>query len=577
MAENTPPTLGSLDFNQIKSSLIDYLRSQNIIKDYNYEGSVIRTLIDLLAYNTFYYAYYTNMVASEMFLDSAQRMESVVSLVKPLGYTVSGKKSARTTLTLTGLAEVSGNIIPKHSIFYGVNNDGINYTFRTLEDVDIVDSQCNVEVVEAKEFVFDTNAIQTLDTATQKYFIANKEIDISTLKIEVKLNGEADYTTWRLSSNIGSPSDIDQKIYFVERTVNGFVVQFGIQNALGISLTTNDSLRITYVVSSGNEANDIFLFRSAVIFGTGNFNLRIVEPSAGGLNEPDLNLVKFLAPKWFAAQDRAVTKNDYIALIMEAGYADNQQEFAVFGGEEIYPPRYGRVFISLNETNQTIITNLINYLREKSVVTIFPEYVEPTTVNIYLRYGFRYTSSTASQSDRQRIINDVKAYVQSNYLTVNSFNVSFDAQEISADINSKFLESNVEINADDFTLFAQKTINPSDGEVILNLQNEIDIGIVDEIQLTTPFRDFENRTIILYLKTLYSTDRNRFVDIVAKDAASNTEYSGYFGRIQIKKGVVEIPAIATTSFVLTIPFSKKYFTSTNNNLISVYQTGVELI
>ena len=221
--ENIPPTLGSLDFNEIKNSLIDYLRNQNIIKDYNYEGSVIRTLIDLLAYNTFYYAYYTNMIASEMFLDSAQRIESVVSLVKPLGYTVSGKKSARARVTLTGLLEVPNNIIPKHSIFYAVNNDGINYVFRNLEDVNIVDSQCDVDIVECKNLVYDVAAIQSVDLATQKYFIANTDIDISTLKIEVKLQGETDFSTWRLAGNIGSPSDIDQKIYFIERTVNGFL------------------------------------------------------------------------------------------------------------------------------------------------------------------------------------------------------------------------------------------------------------------------------------------------------------------------------------------------------------------
>ena len=167
--ENIPPTLGSLDFNEIKNSLIDYLRNQNIIKDYNYEGSVIRTLIDLLAYNTFYYAYYTNMIASEMFLDSAQRIESVVSLVKPLGYTVSGKKSARARVTLTGLLEVPNNIIPKHSIFYAVNNDGINYVFRNLEDVNIVDSQCDVDIVECKNLVYDVAAIQSVDLATQRY------------------------------------------------------------------------------------------------------------------------------------------------------------------------------------------------------------------------------------------------------------------------------------------------------------------------------------------------------------------------------------------------------------------------
>lgn len=576
--QNPPPTLGSLDFLEIKNSLIAYLKTQNIIKDYNYEGSVVRTLIDLLAYNTFYYAYYTNMVASEMFLDSAQRLESVISLVKPLGYTVTGKKSARNTLYLTGLLNVPGNIIPKHSIFYGVNNDGLSYTFRSLEDVDIIDSQCEVEVVEAKEFIYDTNAIQSVDLTTQKYFISNQDIDLSTLKVEVQLNGETVFNTWRLSGNIGAASDADQRIYFVERTVNGFVIQFGIQNSLGISLTANDSLRITYATSSGVNGNDIFLFRSSQVYGTGNFNLSIIQPSSGGLNEPDLNTIKFLAPKWFSAQDRAVTKNDYASIILEAGYANNNQDFAVYGGEEIFPPKYGRVFISLNETNQTVIDNLINYLRTKSVITVFPEYVKPINVNVFMQYRFRYENPSASQSDRQKILNDVKAYVQSKYGMTSKFNVSVDSQTIAADVNTRFVNSNVSMNGDNFTFFTQRTISPDEGQIVLNLQNEIDVNIVDEVQITTQFTDYKNRDVKLYIKTNYSTDRNRFINIIAREATTNVEIrDDYYGRVQIKRGIVEIPSIAKTSYNLTIPFLKKYFTSNNNNLVSIYQTGVEII
>ena len=576
-SNNIPPTIGKLDFNDIKTSLIDYLKNQNIIKDYNYEGSVIRTLIDLLAYNTFYYAYYTNMIASEMFLDSAQRIESLVSLVKPLGYTVSGKRSARARIALTGLLDVPGNIIPKHSVFYAVNNDGINYTFRNLEDVDIADSQCELDIVECYEFVYDVAAIQSVDLATQKYFIANQDIDISTLKVEVKLNGETDFTTWRLSSNIGSPSDIDQKIYFVERTTNGFVIQFGIENALGISLTGNDVLRVTYAVSSGSEANDLFLFRSAQVYGTGNFNLSILESSAGGLDEPNINKIKFIAPKWFSAQDRAVTKNDYVGLLLEAGYADSINDFAVYGGEEIYPPKYGRVFISMNETNQSTIDSMIQYLRQKSVITIFPEYVKPVTVNLFYRYLIRYEDPNASQTQRQLMLSKVKSYVQSNYSATNQFNLNFDAVEISNDVNQQFIDSKVYMNPDDFSLFSTKNVLPSDGEITLNFQNELDVSLVDDLQITTPFQDINGRTIILYIKTNYTSRRDSFIDIIARESSSNVQLEGNYGRVNITTGVVYIPAIAATGYTLTIPFSKKYFRSTNNNSINVFQTGVQII
>ena len=115
------------------------------------------------------------------------------------------------------------------------------------------------------------------------------------------------------------------------------------------------------------------------------------------------------------------------------------------------------------------------------------------------------------------------------------------------------------------------------GEIILNLQNELDVSIVDELKLTTPFIDKENRNVVLVLKTNYSTDRNRFVDIVGKDPSTNVNLVGYFGKVQIKTGVIQIPPIAQTSYQLNIPLLKTYFSSNNNNLVSVYQTGVEII
>ena len=171
---NKPPVLGSLDFEEIKTSLIDYLKNQTIIKDYNYEGSAIRTLIDLMAYNTFYYAYYMNMVASEMFLDSAQRIDSIISLAKPLGYTVPGRRSARAKILVTGIVGTAGQVtsFPEGEIFYGLNEDGIQYVFRNLEAGTVFDSESLLEVTEG-ELVNDTSAISTFSFTAQKYYIFN--------------------------------------------------------------------------------------------------------------------------------------------------------------------------------------------------------------------------------------------------------------------------------------------------------------------------------------------------------------------------------------------------------------------
>jgi hypothetical protein len=222
---NTPPQLGSLDFDTIKSNLTTYLKQQPVLKDYAFEGSVTQTLINLLAYNTFYYAYYMNMVANEMFLDSAQRLESVISLVKPLGYTVQGPTSSRAKLLLTGLTE-PGERIAKHEKFVGTTNDGLEYTFYTLEDSLEIDADGQVEIIvaEGKElFYLDNNnqgvlveTIGNLDLNKQKYYILNQNIDLSTLTVEVKKQGESQFYQWKPTSNIGSPYNVDQKIFFVE-------------------------------------------------------------------------------------------------------------------------------------------------------------------------------------------------------------------------------------------------------------------------------------------------------------------------------------------------------------------------
>ena len=170
--------IGNLEFEEIKSSLIDYLKKQEIIKDYAFEGSAVQVLLDILAYNTMYQAYYMNMVANESFLDTAQRLESIISLVKPLGYVVPGKVSAVGTLKLRqgGL----GTIIPRYSRFIGKNRDGIAFNFYSNENVTLdQDGEGEIEVYEGKQLVSEIPT--QIDISTQKGFLSGVDIDLRTL------------------------------------------------------------------------------------------------------------------------------------------------------------------------------------------------------------------------------------------------------------------------------------------------------------------------------------------------------------------------------------------------------------
>ena len=578
---NSEPQLGALDFETIKSNLTSYLKQQPVIKDYAFEGSVMQTLINLLAYNTFYYAYYSNMVASEMFLDSAQRIDSVVSLVKPLGYTVPGPTSSRAKVRLTGITSPS-SIVKKHQSFSAITSDGVNYTFYTLDDANVDnDGAVTLDIVEGKELVYLDNggngiAVETLiNLNQQKYFILDSTIDLSTLKVEVKKSGETSFYEWRQSTNIGSPYEVDQKIYFVERLTDGFALQFGIENRLGLSLESGDFIRIRYLTSSGNKANGIFIFGvTDPNFSFGNLVVNLLESSSGGLNEPSLDLVKYLAPKLFSAQGRAVTKNDIKALLLEAQKVQSLEDFTVFGGEEIYPPRFGRVFVSLRPgTSQTTIQDILDFLKERCVITILPEYVEPKQFNLFMRYTANYTNRFASSKDREAKLEELKTYVDTNFLNRNVFNFSINTVDVKNSVDTNV--SNVTANADSFELFFQEIKTPEDGQYSYNFGNEIKANIIDDYDITNTFVLKSGLQAKLRIKVNQSTSRTTFVPLKAF-TPDGVEITGEYGNINIKNGTIEIFDIAQTPYTLTIPFKNKYFVSSLNNIVNVYQTEVSL-
>ncbi len=586
MANSPDKILGNLDFEDIKKSLIDYLKTQSIIKDYNFEASAIRTLIDLMAYNTFYYAYYMNMVASEMFLDSAQRVDSIISLAKPLGYTVPGRRSSTAKIFISGIDTTSNGQVPEHSVFYGVNSDGVQYSFRNLESGDVQDSDCILQITEGT-LVNDLSAITSVDLTNQKYFILNQNVDISSIRVKVQLDGEAQFKQWKLVGNIGS-NITDDNIYFIERlSTGGFVVQFGLVNGLGRSLTANDSVQIRYMISSGKVANDISTFingANADFSGT-NLDVGVSCPecfiSGGGLDSPDINAIKFVAPKWFSAQGRAVTKSDYIALISESGLVPTGY-YAVYGGEEVYPPKFGRVFISIapdNAAGGVSLQNrldLIQILRDYSVVTVFPELVEPNVVDYSVTLNLRINNPYLTNRQRQDIENRVKSYIQVNYIKYGRLDQSFDAQKISEEVNLAFTDEKVDISSDDFTFNLIATGIPNT-EINVGTSNSFRVGLVDNILVTqAPFTDIYGNRVSLRLVTTQNTQRNSFVNLRAFDTSTGIEITGYdYGRVNIAQGIVSIPAISTEEFRINLPLEKRYIKPYANNINNIYLTEVE--
>lgn len=509
----TPPNLTKLNFTDIKQSLTDFLKNQSIFVGYNFEGSVIQTLIDLLSYNTYYYAFYSNMMSSELFLDSVTRIESLVSLVKPLGYTVPGRKSSSTTLKLSSTSPIS---MPRYSLFIAADDSGSYYKFY---NTGIVSSSGEVDVLvtEAYELVSEKDITSLFDFTKQKYILDEENVDISTIRIEVKLSAESDYVEW---TNVNFFPNNEGTIFYIERMGKIFTIELGKYNNLGKSLTEGDSIRISYLLSSGNAANDLFQFSQTTVDVA-----QVYALTSGGNNGPDFDTIKFAAPKVFSAQERAVTKQDYVALLIKNNYISNINKVAIYGGDEIYPPKYGRVFISfLNTTSNE--SEILSYLRDKNMLTVLPEYTFPVTTlpSVVASTTFRSISTSQKESILNKINNDfITEY--SDYSQDYGFNLSLNSSTLTSSIFDKYSASGLSSISVDYIEYNFTINDTNTSEISFNYPI-----IRDETQpvyICEPFYtvdEYENIQMIIKLPTPIPNRNNTYIPLEAYEISDNGEY-----------------------------------------------------
>lgn len=581
---NTPTTLGKLEFNDIKQSLTEYLRNQSIFSGYNFEGSAMQTMIDLLAYNTFYYAYYANMINAEAFLDSAQKEDSMISLCKPLGFAVPARTCARAKIQVSALP--NNNTIPAGSRFISSNSNGTQFSFYNLIDIPVTNNgTISFDVFEGTRYI-EFDAIPTFDYDNQKIAIAAENFDLSTIRVTVteRIDSSTIQTeVWTPVLNVGYTSKVNENVYFVERTSTGFVILFGSKNSVGRSIGDSiEKIMIRYLTTNGAAGNGLSVFANAL----GGI-VSIVSESSGGKNGPDLDEVRFIAPKWFAAQERAVTVNDYKALLLQSGFFSSQYEFNVYGGQDLIPPKFGRVFVTSNiNPGDEKITDMINYLKERSVVTILPEYATAKALNVYADFNFSLGPGTEnSEKNRNRILSVVKSLFQSNFARVGQFNVSFSASDFiqllraQSDTDIKTLV----ISPDNFELYVRETLsNLTDYN--FNLENQLYLPLNTRIPITEPFiSPLVNSSKRAILKMYASTNSVRNVrtnlELWERSLDDGSEIQleedvGSFianaGVIYIKKGVISANA------VLDVSFMKKSFTMSTNNSVTFNYRNVVL-
>ena len=445
---NSNIQLSGLDFNDIKTNLKTFLQGQDTFKDYNFEGAGLSVLLDILAYNTQYNAFYLNMVANEMFFDTALQRSSVVSQAKLLDYTPQSAKAPTATVNIyvTGVNS-SSLTLPSYSNFLSESVKGANYNFITMEDttVNVANNIALFTDVEISQGILG-NYSYVVDSTSNPSFtftIPDADIDTQTLKVLVQKSSSNSYFEVFTRADNYLTLDGNSQVYFLQEGINGkYEIYFG-DGIIGKSLINGNVVKLSYLItqSSASEGANNFVMMDNIT-GFENVTVYGKYPAGQSKLKESIDSIKFQAPKSYAAQGRAVTKEDYISAIQRNSLGIGFDAINVWGGEENDTPIYGQVFISLKPTGSYNLTEtqkqrIINeVIKPVSVMTVTPTLQDPDYTYIKLNVDVYYDPTKTNQTSSQ-IKNGVKTSIY-NFAnrTLNTFNSTFNVYELLNSIQS---------------------------------------------------------------------------------------------------------------------------------------------
>ena len=423
------------DFDEVKNNLKVFMRNQSEFKDYDFEGSGLSALLDVLAYNTHYLGFNANMLANEMFLDSAQLRSSVVSHAKTLGYTTRSSTAAKAVVDVFLNTTNASATMPAGTVFTSSVGD-TSYQFVTTQSVTAFNSgsfvQFNNVTIAEGSFVATRYTVDT-QNVEQRFVINDDRADTTTLTIKVQNSatdtGSATYTRATDIAGLTSTSNV----YFLQEVEDGkFEVYFG-DGILGNAVEDGNIIIMNYVVTNKGAANGASAFSSSAAIDTVNsVNVRTVSSSAGGSEPESIESVKYNAPLDYASQGRCVTTEDYKTYVRQL-FA-NTQAVSVWGGENgsfnsvtgvSDIAEYGKVFISVKSTtglnlNKIQKSQLVNDLSPYTVASITPVVVDPESLYIILNCNFKYDSNatTSSKESLETLVSNTISTYNTNYLKV---------------------------------------------------------------------------------------------------------------------------------------------------------------
>ena len=425
--------VANLDFEDIKSSIKEYLRSTSDFTDYDFEGSAFATLIDVLAYNTYYTAFNTNMVANELFLSSATLRDNVVSIAKQLGYRPKSITSPVAYVTFSvdyGTTTTDTELLLKAGTGFVTSYDNTLYQYVAVKDVkaQVVNNVATFTNVPVREGSYITNtSIVNTALKSQRYVIDNPGVDTNTITVKVYENVNSTvFEEFLLIDNILNATPTSKIFHLEEIEDERYELVFG-DGVIGRALQNAEKVEISYLITNGPASNGVksFSFNGRVenVDGvspaspTVTIDASATVASAGGENIETLDKIKYTAPRAYAAQNRAVTSNDYDALIRNIYPAVS--DTIIFGGEDQDPPQYGRVYIAIKPEDAAYLTSVTKAeikreLKKYSVASVIPELIDPSILYVELGSKIFYDRSKTSDKPAQiqsKVIGAIQSYI----------------------------------------------------------------------------------------------------------------------------------------------------------------------
>ena len=583
---NSSIILSNLDFDSLKNTYKSYLKSQDRFKDYDFDGSNMSVLLDILSYNTYHNSFYLNMIGNEMFLDTAELRDSVISHAKELNYTPRSFKSAEANVdivvTSTNLAKRS-LVIPKGTTFSSkfLNK---NYTFSTSDNIVISD-----HVVNSNNVVFTGSNITLFegyyvnDTYTYTYdnstrlIITNKNIDTSSISATILEDNGTTALTYNLTQSLFDLNSTSQ-IFFIQGAENdSYEIIFG-DGITGRRPKNNSVISIEYRISNGELPNGCNVFTpDTTIEGESNIKIIVNSSAASGSVSETIESIKYNAPRHFTTQERAITTEDYETLL-KINFPEINAVTA-YGGEDLNPPQFGKVFVAVDLKDVDGLpdikrTQYYKFLKPRSPVSIDPVFVNPEYTYLYVNSVIKYNVNVTrlTTDDIKTIVSSAMIqYAQNN---LNNFNRVFRYSKLVQAIDT----SQVSIISNETDISIVKVITPT-----LGVYNTFDVGynIPLDIKHSATLDNYSITSTKMIYNGIVSTIRDDGNGILQLVNASSDSLIVAVGTINYDTGLLQFSNFKLDSYegagikIYAAPKDKDISTI-NNTILNIIEEDLNL-